>query len=55
MKISKTSSKIGMSLIEVIIYVCLLSILLSTFIQFVYIHQDRNYELLHEINDAYSE
>lgn len=43
----------GMTFVEVILYVFLISFLLSTFIEFAYSSQERNYKLFHEINDEY--
>ncbi len=45
--------KRGMMIVEVLIYIFLLSFLLSGFLTFAYMSQDRNYELINEINDAY--
>ena len=45
--------KRGMMIVEVLIYIFLLSFLLSGFLTFAYMSQDRNYKLFNEINDAY--
>jgi len=47
------NKNLGFTLVEIIIYIALLSILLSGLIRYIFSIQMKNYELKNKINDAY--
>lgn len=42
----------GITLIEVMIFIALLSILMSSFIQYAYVVSLQNFKLINDVNDA---